>query len=214
MKTTILTIVIAFLGITGFSQNEQFHQKMGEVLQQYAKCQSIEDYQQSANQFKMIANVEQSEWLPLYYHAHAYIIMSFMSQEDAETKDALLAESDKSIKKMLAIVPNEVEAVALNAFYLTAKLVIDPMNRGPQYGMFFAQTIGKAQAMDPTNPRVRYLKLANDIGSAGFFGKDPAEYKGDAESILKEWDTYIIKSPIHPNWGKNLVDSLLRQVSK
>lgn len=214
MKTTILTIVIAFLSITSFSQSAQFQQKIGEVLQQYSKCQSIEDYQQSANQFKMIANVEKAEWLPLYYHAHAYIIMSFMSQEGANQKDALLNEAEISIKKMLELAPQEVEAIALNAFYITAKLVIDPMNRGQQYGMLFAQTIGKAMAMDPTNPRVLYLKLANDIGSAGFFGKDPAEYKGNAESILKEWDNYKAKSPIHPNWGKNLVANLLKQVSK
>lgn len=214
MKTTILTIVIAFLSLTSFSQSAQFQKKMGEVLKEYAQCNSIEDYQQSANQFKMIANVEKTEWLPLYYHAHAYIIMSFMSQEEADKKDALLSEADKSIKQMLVLAPNEVEAIALNAFYFTAKLVIDPMNRGQQYGMLFAQTIGKAMAIDPANPRVRYLKLANDIGSAGFFGKDPTEYKGDAESILKEWDAYKIKSPIHPNWGKNLVTELLKQVSK
>jgi len=214
MKTTILTIVIAFLNVTGFSQSAQFQQKMGEVLQQYAKCQSIEDYQQSANQFKMISNVEKAEWLPLYYNAHAYIIMSFMSQEGADKKDALLSEAEVSIKKMLELVPNEVEAIALNAFYYTAKLVVDPMNRGQEYSMLFGQTIGKALAMDPKNPRARYMKLANDIGSAGFFGKDPAEYKGAAESLLADWDSYKIKSPIHPNWGKSYVDGLVKQVSK
>jgi len=214
MKTTILTIAIAFLSITGFSQGTPFQQKMGEVLQQYAQCKSVEDYQQSANQFKMITNVEKTEWLPLYYNAHAYIVMSFMTQDGADKKDALLNEAEVSIKKMLELVPNEVEAIALNAFYYTAKLVVDPMNRGQEYSMLFGQTIGKALAMDPKNPRARYMKLANDIGSASFFGKDPKEYKGVAESLLADWDNYKVKSPIHPNWGKNFVADLVKQVSK
>ncbi len=214
MKTTTLTIVIAFLSLTSFSQGSQFQQKMDESLQQYAKCQTVEDYQKMANQFKMIANIEKQEWLPLYYHAHAYIFMSFMTQEDALHKDALLVEAETSINRMLELVPNEVEVIALNAFYYTAKLVIDPMNRGQQYSMLFGQTIGKALAMEPNNPRARYMKLANDIGGASFFGKNPNDYKAAVESLLADWDNYKPKSAIHPNWGKNQTAGLLNQMSK
>ena len=212
MKTKILMIAIALLSVTSLAKAQQFQQKMGEILQQYANCQSMEDYQKSANQFKMIANAEKEEWLPLYYHAHAYIIMSFM-ESSASQKDILLDEAEKSLKKMLVLVPQEVEVIALNAFYYTAKLVVDPMNRGQQYSMLFGQTIGKALAIDPSNPRARYTKLSNDIGSASFFGKEPSEFKGAAESLLADWDTYKIKSPIHPNWGKNQMAGLVKQLS-
>ncbi len=213
MKTIILTVAIALISITGFTQT-QFQQKMGESLKLYGQCKTVEDFQKMANQFKMIANVEKTEWLPLYYHAHAYILMSFMTEEGADKKDTLLVEADQSIKKILELVPNEVEVIALNAFYCTAKLVIDPMNRGMEYGMLFGQTIGKALTMEPSNPRAKYMKLANDIGSAGYFGKDPAEYKGAVESLLADWDNYKPKSPIHPNWGKNQLQGLLQQVSE
>ncbi len=213
MKTTILTLAITLISLTGFSQ-AQFQQKMSESIDQYGKCKSVEDFQKMANQFKMISNIEKEEWLPLYYHAHAYIIMSFMSQDDASHKDALLVEAETSINRMLELAPNEVEVIALNAFYYTAKLVIDPMNRGQEYGMLFGQTIGKALAMEPNNPRARYMKLAEDIGSSSFYGKDPADYRDALESLLADWDNYKPKSPIHPNWGKSQVEGLLRQVSK
>ncbi len=213
MKTKILTVAIVMISLACFSQ-AQYQQKMSESLQKYAQCQSVEDFQKMANQFKMIANVEKEEWLPLYYHAHAYIIMSFMLQDGAAQKDALLTVAENSITKMLELVPQEVEAIALNAFYYTAKLVVDPMNRGQEYSVLFGQTIGKALALEPNNPRARYLKLASDIGSASFFGKDPIEYKDKVESLLDDWDNYQPKSRIYPNWGKAQVEGLLQQVSK
>ncbi len=212
MKTKILAIAIALLSVASIANGQVFQQKMGESLQQYAQCQSVEDFQKMGNQFKMIANAEKAEWLPLYYHAHAYILMSFMTQEGADKKDTLLAVADESVKKMLELAPQEVEAIALNAFYYTAKLVVDPMNRGMEYGALFGQTIGQAFAMEANNPRVRYLKLAQDVGGASFFGKDPADYKNAVENLLADWDNYKPRSSIHPNWGKNQVAGLLGQM--
>ncbi len=213
MKTKILSMAIALLSVTSIANGQVFQQKMGEALQQFAQCQSINDYQKSANQFKMIANAEEKEWLPLYYHAHAYIMMSFMSQEGAEQKDVLLDEAEISIGKMMTLVPNEVEAITLKAFYYTAKLVIDPMNRGREMSVLFQQNIGRALAMDSENPRAKYMKLANDVGSASFFGKDPKEYKTEVEQLLAEWDNFKPKSAIHPSWGKAQVAGLLKQIN-
>lgn len=212
MKTTFLTIVM-IICFTGLFRGQAYENKMGETLQKFGEAKTLVEYQRIANQFNMIANMEKEQWLPLYYHAEIYILMSFMDNSGAEKKDDLLAEADQSIQKMLKLKPNEVEIIALQAFYYTAKLVVDPMTRGQQYGMLFAQTIGKAMALDGKNPRVRYLKLANDVGSAGFFGQDPKQYKGALELLAKEWDDYKIKSPIHPNWGKTQVEGLITQVS-
>ncbi len=214
MKTTILIIAMTIICFTGFSSGQAYQKKMGETLQQFGEAKNLTDFQAVANQFKMIANVEKQEWLPLYYHAHIHILLSFMDQSSSEKKDEYLAVAEESLNKMMELAPQEVEIIALQSFYYTAKLVVDPMTRGMQYGMLVAQTLGKAMALDANNPRVRYLKIANDVGGASFYGVDPKQYKGAADLLLKEWDDYKVKSPLHPSWGKEQVKATLKQLSQ
>ena len=213
MKARVLSLVFVFC-IAFTAQAQMYEKKMAETLQMFGEAQNLNDYQKVANQFKMISNVAKAEWLPLYYHAHIHILMSFMDNSSAAKKDEYLAVAEVSIKKMLELVPNEVEALALQAFYYTGKLVVDPMTRGMEYGMLFGQVITKAASIDPDNPRVRYLKLANDVGSAPFFGKDPKVFLADAQKLFDEWDNYKLESPLHPRWGKEQVRSTIQQLSK
>jgi hypothetical protein len=203
MKTAILSIVILFTALTGMCQSKEYTGAMGEALKQYANCKSIDDFQALGNRFGLIANAEKAEWLPLYNHAFCYIIMSFMEPSDAVKKDSYIDEAEKSIEKMMVLAPNESEAYTLQAFCYTARLVVNPMERGQKYGMLSGQALGKALAIEPNNPRAKVLKLQNDMGAAQFFGTDPKEYCGQANELYAKWDEYTLKSPLYPSWGKD-----------
>ncbi len=209
MKKSILTIVITLIAGFAMAGGEKYQQIMGETLAQYAHCQTIDDYQALANKFNLIANKEKTEWLPLYYRAHSYIMMSFMEAKDAVKKDAYLDEAEKSLNKMIEMQAQESEVYALQAFYFTARLVVNPMARGQKYSALSAQAVGKALAFDPSNPRAKYINLSNEMGSARFFGKDPAQYCAEAKELFNNWDQFKIKSPIYPSWGKRLVKNLM-----
>jgi len=211
MKTTILSIALFFIILTGKSQSNQFAVAMGDALGQYATCKSIDDFQTLGNRFGLIANAEKTEWLPLYYQAHCYILMSFMEPTDAAKKDSYLDIAEKSIEKMLVLAPNESEAYTLQGFCYTARLVVNPMERGQKYSMLSGQSLGKALGIDPNNPRAKVLKLQNDMGSARFFGKDPAEYCGQANELYAKWDDYKPKSPMYPGWGKNQAERIVQE---
>lgn len=209
MKKTILSIAILLTTLTGMSQSKEFAGAMGEALSQYANCKTINDFQTLGNRFSLIANAEKTEWLPFYYHAHCYILMSFMEPSDVVKKDSYLDEAEKSIDKMIALVPNEAEAFALQSFYYTARLVVNPMERGQEYSMLSGQAVGKALSIDPNNPRAKVIKLQNDMGAAQFFGKDPKEYCPQASELLANWDNYKLKSLLYPAWGKNQVAEIV-----
>jgi len=161
------------------------------------------------NKFEVIANVEKSEWLPLYYHAHCYILMSFMEQ-DATKKDSYLDVAEKSINKLIPMAPAEAEVYVLQAFYLTGRLVVNPMERGQQYSGLSGQAIGKALALDATNPRAKMLKIQMDMGSAPYMGKDPKSFCPAAKELLANWDNFKPKSQLHPNWGKEQVAGIVK----
>ena len=183
---------------------------MKESLQIYSSCSTVEDYQDLANRFKVISNVEREEWLPLYYEAHCYILMSFTEQTDAQKRDSYLESASSIIDKMTALAPNEAEVSVMTAFYHTGYLVIDPPQRAMSTSPLIHAAIGRALAIEPDNPRALFLRLSNEMGTASFFGEDITPYCEEANQLLANWDTYELKSPLHPHWGLNEIQGIVR----
>jgi uncharacterized protein (DUF2141 family) len=192
----------------------QYQQKMGAAMQNYAQVSNIQEYAAAASQFDLIANAAETEWLPLYYHAQCYIMMSFSDRKaSAVEKDAYLEVAENDINKMIVIAPNESEVYALKALYYSAKLVIDPMTRGKKYGILTNTAIQESLARDADNPRAKQLALSNKVGTAEFFGKNISEFKPEAEQLLADWDKYEIRGPFHPTWGKDRASQILAKCS-
>ena len=210
MKTIVLTTIL-FLGSLASIAQDIYQQKMGEAMQTYAKVSNVAEYKAAAANFERIANVETDKWLPLYYQAQCYIMMSFSDNEaNQDEKDAYLAVSRPLIDRMIEIAPEESEVYALEALYYTAKLVINPMTRGAEYGALTNTSIQKSLAIDSNNPRALQLELSNKVGTANFFGKDITPYCAEAEALLTNWDKYEIRGPFYPTWGKDQVESILK----
>ena len=202
MKTLNLIIAMLISGIS-FGQNDMFMKKMGETLREYAQAKTPEDYISSAFKFEQIASVETENWLPLYYHAMCYTMASYAEkQEETLKKDAHLEIAQNTIEKLKKLAPEESEIYALEGLYYTAVLSVNPMERGQKYSALSVASLNKSLALNPNNPRAKQLKIANEFGTAQFFGSDTEPICIRAQQLLAEWDNYKTPSPIHPNWGK------------
>jgi len=209
MKTILFTIIFALVSITGFSQSSEYYQAMGESLGGYSNCKTADDFRALGNRFERIAQAETDQWLPLYYHAHCNIIAAFI-ETDAAKKDAILDLVEKSMNRMIELASDEADVFALQAMFYTARLVVNPMERGQKYGMLSDQAVGRALGIDPTNPRARLIKLQNEMGSAQFYGKDTKVYCDEAGQLLANWDNFKPKSPLYPDWGKDQVVGIVK----
>ncbi|MFH0761008.1 MAG: hypothetical protein V2A67_05860 [Bacteroidota bacterium] len=209
MKKIMLFIAILSVALAGMSQSKEFTSAMSEGITQLAECKTIDDYQTLGNRFSVIANAEKAEWLPFYYHSYCYILMSFIEQADAAKKDAYLDVAEKSINKMIELAPQESEVYVLQGMMYSARLLVNPIERGQEYSAISAQAIGTALGLDVNNPRAKLMKLRNDMGTATFFGKDPKEFCPQASEILASWDNYKVKSPLYPSWGKNQLATIV-----
>ena len=207
-----ITLILGALAISTLvlGQNEQYYRKMGESLQLFSSCSSVEDYQDLANSFKVIANVEKEEWLPLYYEAHCYIIMSFMSQMENEKRDIYLQNAADLIDRMTGLAPNEAEVSVMTAFYHTGYLVVNPPQRSMNTTPLIHAAIERALTIEPDNPRALFLRISNEMGTASFFGSDVTPFCEEAGKLLASWDDYAVKSPIHPTWGKDETEGIVR----
>ncbi len=211
MKTSILTLSLFLLSLTAFAGGEKFQEAMGKALAGYADCRSAADFNVLSDKFARIAEAEPTEWLPLYYQAHCVIVGNFRSGDSAIDRDLMLDEAQKAVDKLIAMDPANSEVLALQGMLYTGRLVIDPMTRGQEYGAKSAIAVGKAQGINPNNPRARYLHIANERGTAQFFGKDMQAYCDKAALLLGEWDSLNeIESPIHPSWGQEMVAGIAK----
>ena len=196
------------VSIVSHGQNSKFEQAMRNALDGYANCKTVQDFNQLSNKFKVIANAEEDQWLPLYYHAHTQIIMSFM-ESDAIKKDEYLDVAETAIKTMTDLSPNEAEIYALEAMMYTARLVVNPMVRGQEYSIKSNTSAQKALGLDKSNPRAQYILLSNEIGKTQFFGGDISPYCERGHALVANWDDNELRSDLHPKWGKEQMSKML-----
>ena len=209
MKKTALIITALIIATASFAGGIKYQKTMGKTLAGFGEAQTVEDYQELGNKFLRIAEAEKNEWLPYYYHAQCYIIMSFQEKGNPEQKDEYLDEAQESVDKLMEIAPGESETHVMQGLLYTGRLMVDPMSRGQKYSALSAQSVGVALGIEPENPRARYMQLANDVGTAQFFGEDVTKYCNRAQKLYSEWDDYEPKSRIHPVWGKENVAEIL-----
>ena len=209
MKKAIIFLVIMGLTVGLKGIDETYYQKMGESLALFAQSTSVSDYQQLANRFATISKVNPDEWLPIYYEAQCYILMSFAETTGPTNQDDHLDVAKTAMDKILVMAAEESEVHALNALYHTARLVVNPMERAQFTAPLVNGAIAKSLSLDPNNPRAKYIRLTNEIGTAQFFGEDTSPYCNTALELLSTWDSFQLKSPIHPVWGKNMVQQIV-----
>ena len=208
MKTITLTLGI-LISTLSFATNNGYQQAMETALNQLKESKTVADFKQTANSFNRISGMAKEEWLPKYYHAQCYILMSFVDRKaDALTKDQYLDEAETSINSILESHPNNDEAFALQSFMYTGRLVVDPMTRGREFSIKSGTSVQKSLAINPTNPRALYLQLSNEVGAASFFGKDPSVYCDRIQALLSNWDEFNKSEEMHPKWGKGQVKGL------
>lgn len=210
MKQTTLFAIVLFTATMAFGADEKYEVKMGETIRMFETCSTFEDYQSLANRFRVIANAEPGEWLPLYYEAQCYVLMGFMGQLDTEQREAYLGKASADVDRMLEMAPDEAEVYVMKAFYHTGYLVIDPAQRAMSTTPLINAAIARALQLEPENPRARFLQLSNELGTANFFGSDTAPICEKARNLLASWDAYQLQSPIHPNWGKSETEGIVQ----
>ena len=201
---SLLAACLLLSATSAQNMSPRFQMAMGKTLSKYGECQTVADWSALSANFDRIAKKDSSEWLPKYYTVHTLLIASFAATDPIQ-KDALLDQADASLDALLETQAENPEVHVLHAMYYTARLVVDPAGRGQKYSILSGQAVSKAKALDPSNPRVQYMDIANGMGTAQFFGQDVSTFCAVAKQAHDAFDSYPQASPIHPGWGKELL---------
>lgn len=200
MKRMLLVMFLAGSSLVVNAQKEKYEATMTElsgVLQN--------EYEKSImpviNKMERVATAEAKEWLPQYWVAYGLIKESYAHGTPAE-KDVMLDKAEEYIKKAEALSPKNAEIEVLKANFSSGRLLVDPMSRWQKYGALFEQHLAEAAKLDPTNPRVDYLKATNLFHTPESFGGGKDKARPYFESSLKKFETFKSPNSYSPGWGK------------
>lgn len=200
MKKMILAAAFAVSTLAVNAQSEKYAATMTE-LSTGLQTQFEGSLVPLVNKMERVATAETKEWLPQYWVAYGLIGETYRITNNDE-KDVMLDKAEQFIKKAEAISPKNAEIEILKAQYSSARLSVDPMSRWQKYGAVYETAMNEAVKLDPSNPRIDYLKATNLYYTPESFGGSKEKAKVLFESSLKKYEAYKSPSAYSPNWGK------------
>lgn len=194
--------------------SSSYIESMINNINQIEKCKTMEDYNLLCNKFIRIAKAEKSKWLPYYYATQCKIFMSFEEKSDRLKKDSYLDEAKVWFDKMINLAPEESEIYSLEAMYYSARLVVDPMNRGQEYSLKSNTSAKKALMLNKNNNRAKFMLIQNQIGFKSFFGNDISSECSQAKGLYDSWEKHESENQLSPKWGKKSVKEIIDNCDK
>jgi tetratricopeptide (TPR) repeat protein len=210
MKRSLSAIAL-FLCVTlsAFAQDSPYQKAMKKEIAGLNEAGSLNEFQQSANGFERIIQLNPNEWQPYYYNALAYIYQGLDNSLSLTKKDEVLAKAGELIKQAQDLSPNNSEIVTLEGFKIMAQVSADPGSRGQSLSGTVLSTFGKAMKMDPQNPRAVLLMGQMELGMAKFFHSGTERACGlvkQSQAIFAAQDDETLKAKLAPTWGRRVAD--------
>jgi len=181
-----------------------FEKGMQKAFQLWGENQ----WDEAENLFERIANAEPDQWLPHYYISQMNSLKSWNLKDETILK-AQLDKAQEHLDVAMKISENNPELLVMQAQVLTNWVAFDGQTYGMKYSAKVTELYAKANALDPTNPRVLLGKAEWGMGSARFFGQDTKPFCTDVEKALQLFATFKPETPFSPNWGKDRAESIL-----
>ena len=211
MKKTIILFALSLIYLSSYAGNGGFEKAIGKNLAALGEASNdLDKWQAVANNFVRIGDTEKEQWLPQYYAAYCYTIMTTMTPDNAQ-KDAYLDLAQERMKLMESIERDTSEANALQGFIYMMRIPIDPMTRGQQFSGQSMAALQQAIRQNENNPRALYLLAQMKYGTAQFFGSGVEEACKDAKKALDTFGTFEPASKIAPSWGLAQTEALAAQ---
>lgn len=163
-----------------------------------------------ANKFERIASAEKNQWLPYYYAAFCQVNYGFM-QKDLSGLDPIADRAESLLNKADSISPNNSEISVIKAMIATQRMIVNPMQRYMEYGPAIEKHLEAAKVQDATNPRPDYMKGENMKNTPEQFGGGCAAAAAHLKAAKEKFGTFKPASEIHPNWGIERIDMLLKE---
>ena len=208
MKKIILTLTMAVLMATAFSQSEKYMKTMQDKVGALDSTWDGAKLKDLSAAFERIADAEKTQWLPYYYASLSQVLYAFM-KNDMPNNDGFAGKAETLLTKAEGLQPNNSEISCIKSMIATLRMLVNPQVRWQQYGATIQQELDNAKKQDPNNPRPYYLQGQNIRNTPEQFGGGCNNAKPLLEEAVKKYEAFKPESNIAPSWGKAQAQQVL-----
>ncbi len=212
MKKYTVIVLALFISMASFAQNKKYKEAMKKQIVFLDSAKTKDQYLKISAGFERLAKLNKTDWLPNYYAAIGYIHVAF--ETEGEGIDKYCDAADKLIDRADSLSKKNSEIEVIKAMCATARIMVDPMARGFQFGKISYDLTNEAIALNPENPRIYFNKGQMLYYTPETFGGGSKKAKPFLEKAVAKYKTFKPESDIHPNWGKATAEKLLNQCNK
>ena len=206
MKTTLLFSFLLLVSSAAIGQ-DRYQQEMEKALSALDQAQVLPDFKAVANKFELIAGIENQKWLPQYYAAYSYTVMTYFDK-DKDSRDTALDKAEEYLNKAAELNSGNKEIEILEAYIYQSRFFVAPMNR---LSMFNKASGAIADVLDAyeDNPRANLLQGIQMYHKPGFMGGGANKAKPYFLEAKKLYGATTVVSELSPNWGVETNDYYL-----
>tara|TARA_Y100000590_G_scaffold440066_1_gene564974 strand:+ start:1747 stop:2409 length:663 start_codon:yes stop_codon:yes gene_type:complete len=201
-----INLIILFFALSICSDySNRYYQSMDKGIQMFESSESEEDLLKTSNYFYRISQVIKTDWLSSYYYSLCNTKIS-MYQDDPDIKEEYLDKAFKILSPFDSLGVNNIDSLAMSEIYTlkamiyVGKIFINPMVNGMKYGPLSGQSIDKAIALYPQNPRPYYLNGQSKFYTPSAFGGGVDKALPLLKESLEFYKNFKAKK-YWPNWG-------------
>jgi hypothetical protein len=182
--------------------NDPYVKGMKTGIQIMDKAMNVGQLEQAANFFMDMADQRPTDWLPPYYAAYCYTLMSFMEKQKL-LKDKYLDDAQLAIEQAQKIADKNSEILVVQAYIYQMRLEVNPLERMEEYGTMANLTLENAEKINPDNPRIYYIRAQNMFFAPEASRQDACEVVSTAQA---KYVTFEPENELSPKWGVAMTD--------
>ncbi len=202
----IIIIFVAILSSLILNAQNRYEKEMQSALTSLYESKKLQDYKKIANKFEQIARIKKEKWLPQYYVAYSYTVMSRLDEEDTESRDLALDKAQEYLEKAKNLSSNTQETIILQAYIFQSRFFIDPNTRLSSFEKT-SKAILDAVELYPNNPRANLIHGIQIFHKPAFLGGGAKKAKPYFDIAKKLYDNDSqTENSLYPYWGKNTND--------
>lgn len=208
MKTFVIALL--FVSTSLFAQSEKMIKAIEKNLEILDTASTIETALLLKNNFERIAEAEKGEWIPQYYAAMANATLS-MREKDTQLREEIVNKAEMYINRADSLEPDNSEIQVVRAMTVYSRITVSPMERFMSLQPVADKYMAKAEELNPDNPRIYLQKGVIMMFTPEMMGGGKTKALPLILTAIEKFDQFEPESSIHPNWGKNIAEEMLKR---